>query len=69
MFLLVDVSQTGLNAQQFAEALFEQERIGVLPATAFGQCASDYIRISYVVDDEQLAQACERIDNFMLQFV
>ncbi|MBU2979889.1 aminotransferase class I/II-fold pyridoxal phosphate-dependent enzyme [Alteromonas sp. C1M14] len=68
MFLLVNVSQTGLNAQQFAEALLEFERIGVLPATAFGQCASDYIRISYVVDDEQLADACERIDRFMARF-
>ncbi|MEG3765255.1 pyridoxal phosphate-dependent aminotransferase [Alteromonas sp. 14N.309.X.WAT.G.H12] len=68
MFLLVDVSQTGLNAQQFAEALLEFERIGVLPATAFGQCASDYIRISYVVDDEQLADACSRIDRFMTRF-
>lgn len=68
MFLLVNVSETGLNAQQFAEALLEFERIGVLPATAFGQCASDYIRISYVVDDEQLAEACRRIDRFMTRF-
>jgi arginine:pyruvate transaminase len=65
MFLLVDVSQTGLSAQQFAEALFAQQRIGVLPATAFGQCTSDFIRISYVVDDAQLEDACRRIDQFM----
>jgi arginine:pyruvate transaminase len=68
MFLLVNVSKTGLNAQQFAEALFEQQRIGVLPATAFGECASDFIRISYVVDDIQLEDACNRIDNFVAQF-
>ncbi|GAB2680482.1 pyridoxal phosphate-dependent aminotransferase [Aliiglaciecola aliphaticivorans] len=68
MFLLVNVSQTGLSSQEFAEALFEQQKIGVLPAAAFGQCASDFIRISYVVDDKQLEDACNRIDSFMQQF-
>ncbi|WP_339719538.1 aminotransferase class I/II-fold pyridoxal phosphate-dependent enzyme [uncultured Paraglaciecola sp.] len=67
MFLLVNVSETGFTAQQFAESLFEQQKIGVLPATAFGACTSDYIRISYVVDDQQLEEACTRIDNFMAQ--
>jgi arginine:pyruvate transaminase len=68
MVLVVNVSQTGLNAQQFAEALFEQQKIGVLPATAFGECASDFIRISYVVDDVPLEDACNRIDKFVSQF-
>ncbi|MFT6330927.1 MAG: arginine:pyruvate transaminase [Bermanella sp.] len=69
MFLLVDVSQSGLNAKQFADALFEQKKISVLPATAFGKCTSDFIRISYVVDDVQLEDACNRIDSFMQQFL
>ena len=65
MFLLVNVSETGLTAQAFAESLFEQQKIGVLPATAFGECAADFIRISYVVEDSELEDACERIDRFM----
>jgi arginine:pyruvate transaminase len=69
MFLLVNVSQSGLSAQQFADALFEQKKISVLPATAFGRCTSDFIRISYVVDDVQLEDACNRIDSFMQQFL
>lgn len=68
MFLLVNVSKTGLTGQDFAERLFEQQKIGVLPAAAFGECASDYIRISYVVDDAQLEDACNRIDEFLGQF-
>ncbi|MEP0175892.1 MAG: pyridoxal phosphate-dependent aminotransferase [Paraglaciecola sp.] len=68
MFLLVNVSQTGLDGQAFAEMLFAQQKIGVLPATAFGECAANYIRISYVVDDKQLDDACARIEAFMAQF-
>jgi arginine:pyruvate transaminase len=68
MFLMVDVSKTGLNGQTFAEALFNQQGIAVLPAAAFGECAADFIRISYVVGDEELEDACSRIDRFMEQF-
>jgi arginine:pyruvate transaminase len=68
MFLMVDVSKTGLNGQKFAEALFDQQGIAVLPAAAFGECAIDFIRISYVVGDEELEDACSRINKFMEQF-
>jgi arginine:pyruvate transaminase len=68
MFLMVDVSKTGLNGQAFAEALFDQQGIAVLPAAAFGECAADFIRISYVVGDEELDDACSRLNTFMAQF-
>ncbi|EJM69728.1 pyridoxal phosphate-dependent aminotransferase [Pseudomonas sp. GM55] len=61
MFVMVDVRQTGLSAQQFAERLLEGYGVSVLAGEAFGPSAAGHIRIGLVVDRPQLADACRRI--------
>ncbi|MBT2341578.1 MULTISPECIES: pyridoxal phosphate-dependent aminotransferase [Pseudomonas] len=61
MFVMVDVRQTGLDAQGFAEHLLEGYGVSVLAGEAFGPSAAGHIRIGLVVDRTQLAQACQRI--------
>jgi len=61
MFVMVDVRQTGLTAQHFAERLLEGYGVSVLAGEAFGPSAAGHIRIGLVVDQPQLADACRRI--------
>ncbi|MGE8065836.1 pyridoxal phosphate-dependent aminotransferase [Pseudomonas sp. NPDC089569] len=61
MFVMVDVRQTGLSAQQFAERLLEGYGVSVLAGEAFGPSAAGHIRIGLVVDRLKLADACRRI--------
>jgi arginine:pyruvate transaminase len=61
MFVMVDVRQTGLGAQAFAELLLEGYGVSVLPGEAFGPSAAGHIRIGLVVDRVRLADACARI--------
>jgi len=61
MFVMVDVRQTGLTAQHFAERLLEGYGVSVLAGEAFGPSAAGHIRIGLVVDQRQLADACRRI--------
>jgi arginine:pyruvate transaminase len=61
MFVMVDVRQTGLTAQQFAERLLEGYGVSVLAGEAFGPSAAGHIRLGLVVDLPQLADACRRI--------
>jgi arginine:pyruvate transaminase len=61
MFVMVDVRQTGLSAQHFAERLLEGYGVSVLAGEAFGPSAAGHIRIGLVVDQPQLADACRRI--------
>jgi arginine:pyruvate transaminase len=61
MFVMVDIRQTGLGAQDFAERLLDGYGVSVLAGEAFGPSAAGHIRIGLVVDQPQLADACRRI--------
>ena len=61
MFVMVDIRQTGLCAQRFAERLLEGYGVSVLAGEAFGPSAAGHIRIGLVVDQRKLADACQRI--------
>ena len=61
MFVMVDVRQTGLGAQAFAEQLLEGYGVSVLAGEAFGPSAAGHIRIGLVLDRVKLADACARI--------
>ncbi|EHH68681.1 pyridoxal phosphate-dependent aminotransferase [Gluconobacter morbifer] len=47
----------------FAEALLEEVHVATVPGTAFGY--SPYLRLSFAASDEQLEEACQRIDRFV----
>ncbi|ALI04506.1 aspartate aminotransferase [Pseudomonas sp. FW306-02-F02-AA] len=61
MFVMVDVRQTGVGAQAFAEKLLEGYAVSVLAGEAFGPSAAGHIRIGLVLDQQRLAEACRRI--------
>jgi arginine:pyruvate transaminase len=65
MFVLVDVSGTGLDGQEFAARLLEEQHVSVMPGTSFGAAARYFVRMSLTVPQERLAEACERIDAFV----
>jgi len=61
MFILVDVSGTGMNSEEFAWALLDEEEVAVMPGSSFGEGAGDFIRISLTVPDEKIEEACRRM--------
>ncbi|WP_447791106.1 pyridoxal phosphate-dependent aminotransferase [Pseudomonas farris] len=69
MFVMVDVRQTGLGAQDFAERLLEVYGVSVLAGEAFGPSAAGHIRIGLVVDQARLADACQRIASCAAQLL
>ncbi|HTT02954.1 MAG TPA: pyridoxal phosphate-dependent aminotransferase [Steroidobacteraceae bacterium] len=64
MFMLVDVSATGLNGYQFMRALYEAEGVSVLDGAAFGKCTQQYIRICFAAEDAAIDGACLRMGRF-----
>ena len=64
MFALLDVRGTGLSARDFANRLFEAEKVSVLDATAFGPSAAGHVRLSFAIEDAELTEACRRIARF-----
>lgn len=60
MFLVVDVSRSGLSGEAFAWSLLEAG-VAVMPGSSFGDNARNFIRISLTVPDVQIIEAAKRI--------
>lgn len=58
------IAATGMDDFAFAESLLQEERVAVVPGSAFG--ASDgFVRCSYATAYEKIEQALERMERFM----
>lgn len=64
MFMLVDVSDTGLSASQFMRALYERQRVSVMDGAAFGKQTSRFVRICFAAEEATIDAACARIRRF-----
>jgi aminotransferase len=49
----------------FAETLLQEERVAVIPGSAFGQSGRGFVRCSYATAYEQIEGALERMNRFM----
>jgi aminotransferase len=59
------IALTGMSDEEFCEQLLLEERVAVVPGSAFGQCGSGFIRASYATSRERLEMALERLAHFM----
>jgi aminotransferase len=64
-YVFPDISKTNLSSEAFAEELLKEEKVAVVPGTAFGPSGEGYIRCSYAYSTEQLQEALKRITNFV----
>ncbi|HEX2884456.1 MAG TPA: aminotransferase class I/II-fold pyridoxal phosphate-dependent enzyme [Candidatus Limnocylindria bacterium] len=56
---------TGMDETAFAEALLEEERVGVVPGSAFGASGAGHVRVCYATAFEQIVEAMDRIERFV----
>ncbi len=69
MFIIVDVEPLQLTALDFALQLLEKHAVAVLPCVGFGPTGQYLVRIGLCVDDEKLASACKKIQDFVKTLV
>jgi aspartate/methionine/tyrosine aminotransferase len=62
---MIDVSAVAQNGIEFAEKLLESESVSVLPGIGFGQCCSEYVRVSLAQPISVLTPAFDRIERFL----
>jgi arginine:pyruvate transaminase len=65
MFVMVDVSGTGMDGLAFAERLFDAAGVSTVPGVGFGPSGRNYVRISLAQDRATLTRALERIAGFL----
>ncbi len=59
------VSVTGMDDELFANLLLEEERVAVVPGTAFGSGGDGFVRCSYATAYEKIEEALNRMEKFM----
>jgi len=59
------IRSTGMKSEEFAEKLLMQEKVVVVPGTAFGSSGEGYIRCCYATAMTQIEEALERIHHFL----
>jgi arginine:pyruvate transaminase len=64
MFMLVDVSATGLSGYEFMRALYARRKVSVLDGAAFGRQTAHFVRVCFATDEATIDVACERIRLF-----
>lgn len=69
MFMLVDVSDTGLSGAEFMRTLYERERVSVMDGSAFGRRTSRFVRICFATEEATIDAASARIRRFCEQEV
>lgn len=64
MFMLIDVSATGLTGAEFVRALYASERVSVMDGAAFGAATAGCVRVCFATDEASIDDACARLRRF-----
>ncbi len=59
------IKRFGMTSDEFATRLLREEKVAVVPGTAFGDCGEGYLRISYAYSLKNLKEALSRMDRFI----
>jgi arginine:pyruvate transaminase len=66
MFMLVDISGTGLSGHDFMIGLYGAEGVSVIDGGAFGPDTRNFVRVCFATEEPVLRDACARIRRFAL---
>lgn len=64
-YVFPSIKSTGMTSDDFCETLLKEEKVAVVPGTAFGECGEGFIRCSYAYSMEALKEALSRIESFV----
>ena len=59
------IEATGMSSEEFAERLLMEERVAVVPGSAFGQCGEGFVRCCYATSLASIEEALKRMERFV----
>jgi aminotransferase len=59
---------TGMTSEEFAEKLLTEEKVAVVPGSAFGKCGEGYIRCCYATSLTDIEEALKRMGRFVKKY-
>ena len=64
-YIFPSIREFGMTSEEFAAKFLQEEKVAVVPGTAFGNCGEGFIRISYAYSLERLKDAVSRLERFV----
>jgi aminotransferase len=64
-YVFPSIKKFGMTSEEFANRLLQEEKVAVVPGTAFGECGEGFLRISYAYSLDNLKIALDRLKNFI----
>ena len=64
-YIFLCIKRFGMSSDEFANRLLQEEKIAIVPGTAFGDSGEGYLRVSYAYSLEDLQKAISRIRRFV----
>lgn len=62
------IKSLNMTSDEFCDRLLKEERVAVVPGTAFGDCGEGFIRCSYAYSIEEISEALVRIERFVNKY-
>lgn len=59
------IEATGMSSEEFAERLLMEERVAVVPGSAFGQCGEGFVRCCYATSLASIEEALKKMERFV----
>ena len=63
------IKRTGMTSDEFCNRLLEEEKVAVVPGTAFGESGEGFIRCSYAYSIDKIEEALARISRFVKKYI
>lgn len=64
-YMFPSIEEFGMTSEEFATEFLKEEKVAVVPGTAFGACGEGFLRISYAYSLENLKEALDRMERFI----
>ena len=64
-YVFPDIRSTGMDSTTFCEELLKQQKVAIIPGSAFGESGEGFVRISYAASLENIESALDRIEQFI----
>ena len=64
-YMFPSIQKFGMTSDEFATRLLKEEKVAVVPGTAFGNSGEGFLRVSYAYSIKDLKVALGRIENFI----
>ena len=63
-YVFPSIKRFGMTSEEFANRLLREEKLAIVPGTAFGDCGEGFMRISYAYSMRDLKKALDRLRRF-----